>query len=181
MGNRISGVMTRTGDKGETGLANGSRVRKDSLRINALGDVDELNSVIGLVVSENVSRDISAELVLIQNELFNLGAGLAMATGQDASVDERQIERIEQKILSGNRTLPPLKEFILPGGARSAALLHFARCVCRRAERSVVALSGEEGISPLWIRYLNRLSDLFFVFGRLANQSANRSDVFWKR
>ncbi len=179
VGHRISKVVTRTGDRGETGLANGSRVPKDSLRIVAIGDVDELNSIIGLVVSENEVTDMNAELQIVQNELFNLGGELAL--GKHALIDEERVIRLEEWICFRNEKLLPLREFILPGGSRTAALLHLARSVCRRAERSVVALGRTEDISPVLQRYLNRLSDLLFVYARLANQLEKRSDVFWKK
>ena len=179
MGNRISTVVTRTGDLGETGLADGSRLWKDSLRITALGNIDELNSVIGLVVCEGVSGEIDTALIAIQNELFDLGGELAMSGNQ--LTGKEQIDCMEEQIRFYNDRLPPLREFILPGGCKSAALLHLARSVCRRAERSVVALGRKEKIPEFISQYLNRLSDLFFVYARVANQSANRSDIFWKR
>lgn len=171
--------MTRTGDFGETGLADGSRVWKDSVRIDALGDVDELNSIIGLVICEGVSEKIAVELQLIQNELFNFGSELA--SNGKVLLEKKQIDHIEGLICFYNDSLPPLREFILPGGSRSAALFHLARSVCRRAERSVVALAKEEKISQILMQYLNRLSDLFFIYARIANHSANRSDIYWKR
>ena len=179
MENRISKVMTRTGDLGKTGLGDGSRVWKDSLRINALGDIDELNSVVGLVVSDGVSDEIDAELLSIQNELFNVGSELAVSGKK--LIGKKQIEHTEDQIRLYNDELPSLREFVLPGGSRNAALLHVARSVCRRAERSVVALAREEEISPALTQYLNRLSDLFFIYARQANKLANRSDIFWKK
>ncbi len=181
MADRISDVVTRAGDTGKTGLADGSRVSKGSSRINAIGDVDELNSVIGVVVSETVFKDIHTDLIPIQNELFSVGAELAGAAPESFFLDEKHVERIERRIRSVNDGLSPLKEFILPGGSRCAALLHLARSVCRRAERSVVVLSGEDEISPVLIKYLNRLSDFFFVYARLANQLANRPDIYWEK
>ena len=179
MENRISKVVTRTGDSGKTGLADGSRIWKDSLRINALGDIDELNSAIGLVVSDGVSDEIDAELLSIQNELFNVGSELA-SPGKKL-IGKKQIEHIEDQIRLYNDKLPPLREVVLPGGSRGAALLHGTRSVCRRAERSIVALARVEDISPALVQYLNRLSDLFFVYARQANKLANRSDIFWKK
>ncbi len=179
MENRITKVVTKTGDLGETCLADGSCVWKDSLRINAIGNVDELNSVIGLVVSCKVSDEIDAELLWIQNELFNLGSELAVSGKR--LIGEKQVEHVEDQIRFYNNRLPSLREFILPGGSKGAALLHVARSVCRRAERSVVALAKEEEISPILVQYLNRLSDLFFVYARQANRLVNRSDIFWQK
>lgn len=181
MSNRISAIVTKKGDTGETSLANGSRVAKDCLRIQAIGDVDELNSVIGLAISEDVANIINTELISVQNELFRLGAELATPEQEKPFIAENEVRRIEKQIQSANHELPPLKEFILPGGTRLAARLHLARSVCRRAERNTVALAREEKISPVLIKYLNRLSDLLFVSARLANQSANRPDIYWKK
>lgn len=179
MGNRISKVITRTGDAGETGLADGRRVGKDSLRIHAIGEVDELNSMIGLAVCKSVCEEVKTELRQIQNDLFGLGGKLAGSV--NVSLGEKQVLRIENAALHFNRNLPPLKEFVLPGGSEEASLLHLARSICRRAERSVVALGKEENISPVSVQYLNRLSDLLFVLARLANLLASRPDVFWKK
>ena len=179
MGNRISKVITRTGDAGETGLADGRRVGKDSLRIHAIGEIDELNSMIGLAVCKSVCEEVKTELRQIQNDLFGLGGELAGSV--NVSLGEKQVLRIENAALHFNRNLPPLKEFVLPGGSEEASLLHLARSICRRAERSVVALGKEENISPVSVQYLNRLSDLLFVLARLANLLASRPDVFWKK
>lgn len=179
MGNRISKVVTRTGDAGETGLADGRRVGKDSLRINAIGEVDELNSVIGLVVCKGLCEEMKSELQLVQNDLFGLGGELAGS--QNVLIGEKQVLRIENAALYFNRDLPPLKEFVLPGGSEEASLLHLARSICRRVERSVVALGKEEKMPPIPMQYLNRLSDLLFIMARLANKLANCPDVFWKK
>ena len=175
MGNRISKVITRTGDAGETGLADGRRVGKDSLRINAIGDVDELNSMIGLVVCKSLCEEVKTELQLVQNDLFGLGGELA-GSG-NVMLGEKQVLRIENAALHFNNDLLPLKEFVLPGGSEEASLLHLARSICRRAERSVVALGKEEKMSPIPMQYLNRL----FVMARLTNKLANRPDVLWKK
>ena len=179
MGNRISKVVTRTGDTGETGLADGRRVGKDSLRINAIGEIDELNSMIGLIVCKSISEEVKTELQQVQNDLFGLGGELAGS--RNIRIGEKQVLRVENAALYFNRNLPPLKEFVLPGGSEEASLLHQARSICRRTERSIVALRKEEEISPVSIQYLNRLSDLLFVLARLANKLANRPDVFWEK
>lgn len=179
MGNRISKVVTRTGDAGETGLANGRRVGKDCLRIHAIGEVDELNSMIGLVVCKSLCEEVKTQLQQVQNDLFGLGGELA-GSG-NILLGKNQVLRIENAVLYFNRDLSPLKEFVLPGGSEEASLLHLARSICRRAERSVVALGKEENISPVPVQYLNRLSDLLFVMARLANKLANHPDVFWKK
>lgn len=179
MKNRISRVVTRTGDQGQTGLADGSRVSKDSARIDAIGQVDELNSVIGLVISEAVTEKMKEELQSIQNELFNMGGELAIV--KTSLMMEDKVLAIDELVENYNNELPPLREFILPGGTKTAALFHLARSVCRRAERSLVSLGKQESISPVLYQYLNRLSDLFFVYARVANKMAGQSDIFWKK
>ncbi len=175
--NRISRIVTRSGDQGLTGLADGSRVWKDSARITAIGEVDELNSVIGLLISEGLPEKMRQELQAIQNELFNIGGELAMVT--TALMTEEKLLVIEKLVEEYNGSLPPLRDFILPGGTRTAALCHLARSVCRRAERTVVALGKQENISPVLCQYLNRMSDLFFVYARAANKMADQTDIFW--
>ncbi len=179
MGHRLSKITTRTGDKGETGLGDGSRVPKDGIRIAALGDVDELNSSIGLLLAEPLPADIREALVAVQHDLFDLGGEIAVPGY--TSLTQRQIERIEGELERCNADLPPLKEFILPGGTRAAALAHLARTVCRRAERCLVALARTESVSELARIYLNRLSDLLFVLGRYLNRAAGESDVLWQQ
>jgi cob(I)alamin adenosyltransferase len=179
MGHRLSKITTRTGDAGETGLGDGSRVPKDSARIAALGDVDELNSVIGLVLAEAVPDDVRDALLGVQHDLFDLGGELSIP-GHSA-VTERHVERIERLIEKFNHDLPPLKEFILPGGARTSALAHLGRTVCRRAERLVVGLARAEQVSQPSRTYLNRLSDLLFVLGRVLNRHAGVEDVLWEK
>lgn len=179
MKNRISRVVTRTGDQGQTGLADGSRVTKDSARIDAIGQVDELNSVIGLVISEAVTEKMKEELQSIQNELFNMGGELAIV--KTSLMMEDKVLAIDELVENYNNELPSLREFILPGGTKTAALFHLARSVCRRAERSLVSLGKQESISPVLYQYLNRLSDLFFVYARVANKMAGQSDIFWKK
>jgi len=179
MGNRLSKIYTRTGDAGTTGLGDGSRVPKDSARIEAIGAVDELNSAIGVVLAETVPEKVTAVLTRVQHELFDLGGELSIPGY--VAIDEQHVRQLETDLDDFNADLPPLKEFILPGGARSAALSHVARATCRRAERRLVKLAQAEQASPLPQRYLNRLSDLLFVLCRVLNRSAGHSDVYWHR
>ena len=178
MGHRLSKIYTRTGDGGETGLGDGSRVPKESARIQALGDVDELNSCIGLLLAEDLPEAIRAALEGVQHDLFDLGGEVSIP-GREAIADPH-VKRLEDLLDGFNADLPPLKEFILPGGSRAAACAHVARTVCRRAERSLVALAREQSVSARSRQYLNRLSDLMFVIGRLANRHAGRGDVLWQ-
>jgi len=178
MAHRLSKITTRTGDRGETGLGDGSRVAKSSPRVRALGDVDELNSAIGLLVAEQPPAEIAETLSDIQHDLFDLGGELSIPG--HAMLGDAQIERLEARIEAWNAELPPLKEFILPGGIRAAAAAHLARTVCRRAERSLVELKEKEEASDAALRYLNRLSDLLFIAGRRLNRAAGRSDVQWR-
>jgi cob(I)alamin adenosyltransferase len=179
MGHRLSKITTRTGDSGETGLGDGSRTRKDSARVAALGDIDELNSAIGVLLAEPLPENIYAILQSIQHDLFDLGGDVSIP-GR-ASVTESQVRRLESLLEEFNAGLAPLKEFILPGGTRGAALAHVARTVCRRAERSLVALSFAGEASDAARIYLNRLSDLLFVLGRVLNREAGRGDVQWQQ
>jgi cob(I)alamin adenosyltransferase len=178
MGHRLSKITTRTGDAGETGLGNGARVAKDSVRIAALGDVDELNSALGLLLCEDLPQDVRRTLEEVQHDLFDLGGELSIPG--HAMVGEAQVARLDERLEAWNGTLAPLKEFILPGGSRGAAAAHLARTVCRRAERRVVALGRAEQVGERTRQYLNRLSDLLFVIGRLLNRHAGRSDVQWR-
>jgi cob(I)alamin adenosyltransferase len=179
MGHRLSKIYTRTGDGGETGLGDGSRTRKDSPRVTALGEIDELNSVIGVVLAEAIPEKIRAVLENIQHDLFDLGGDVSIP-GR-ATMTEAQVQRLETLLDEFNSPLPPLKEFILPGGTRAAGLAHLARTVCRRAERSIVALSSSEKVADPARIYLNRLSDLFFVLGRVLNREGGRGDVLWQQ
>ncbi|HEV3343201.1 MAG TPA: cob(I)yrinic acid a,c-diamide adenosyltransferase, partial [Pirellulales bacterium] len=166
-------IYTKTGDAGETGLFGGPRVFKDDPRVEAYGDVDELNAVLGLVRCEAIESRIDQLLARIQNELFDLGAELASPEPDRVGtkrVATAQVGALESAIDEYEAGLPPLKTFILPGGVRAAALLHLARTVCRRAERRVVALGRREPISAEVVIYLNRLSDLLFVLSRAVNQ-----------
>jgi cob(I)alamin adenosyltransferase len=179
MGNRLSQIATRTGDDGSTGLGDGSRTRKDSLRIAALGDVDELNSVIGLLVTEPMPDDMRTALSGIQHDLFDLGGELCIPGFENVS--EAQVVRLDDLLARYNADLPRLQEFILPGGSRAAAVAHVARTVCRRAERAIVALGHEEQVRPVCRQYVNRLSDLMFVLARVLNRYAGGSDVLWQQ
>jgi cob(I)alamin adenosyltransferase len=182
MANRLSKITTRTGDAGETGLGHGARVSKDSARIHALGDIDELNSALGLVLAEEVPAALREALGEVQHDLFDLGGELSIPG--HTLLREEQVVRLERQLEAWNAELPALKEFILPGGSRAAAAAHLARTVCRRAERSVVALAQTEKaggqISMHSRRYLNRLSDLLFVAGRVLNRHAGSGDVQWR-
>jgi cob(I)alamin adenosyltransferase len=178
MGHRLSKITTRTGDKGETGLGDGSRVPKDHPRVAALGELDELNSALGVVLAEDLPGELRAALAEVQHDLFDLGGELSIP-GHVLLKPER-VEFLEKQTEKSNKDLPPLKEFILPGGSRAAAAAHLARTVCRRAERSVVALARRESVSEPARQYLNRLSDLLFVAGRVLNRAAGIGDVQWR-
>jgi cob(I)alamin adenosyltransferase len=178
MGHRLSKITTRTGDAGETGLGDGSRVSKASLRVQALGDIDELNSALGVLLAEELPSQVREALLDVQHALFDLGGEVSIPG--HALLGEPQVARLEQCIADWNGELAPLKEFILPGGTRAAAAAHLARTVCRRAERSVVALGEKERVGEPARRYLNRLSDLLFVAGRLVNRAAGHGDVQWR-
>jgi cob(I)alamin adenosyltransferase len=181
---RITKVYTRTGDDGTTALGGGQRVAKDSLRIIAYGDVDELNSQIGVAVAVGLDDEISSELLRVQNELFHLGSDLCILEEDKArwpvpQIEERHVTALEEGMDRWGDELGPLANFILPGGSLGAAHLHVARTVCRRAERSLVALAREEPIGEWTVRYLNRLSDALFVLSRLENHRRGIPDVLW--
>ena len=179
MGHRLSKIVTRTGDAGETGLGDGSRVPKDSPRIEAIGAVDELNSVLGVLLAEALPDAIATCLTDVQHDLFDLGGELSIP-GYSA-VTETHVSRVEVAVETFNADLAPLKEFILPGGTRAAALAHVARTVCRRAERSLIRLAAVEAVSERSRIYLNRLSDLLFVLARALNRAADHPDVLWQK
>ncbi len=179
MGHRLSKIYTRTGDTGTTGLGDGSRTGKDSARIAAMGDVDELNSLVGVLLCEPLPDAIRELLVGVQHDLFDLGGELSVPGA--AFLKDGQPIRLEAAIDRYNAELPPLKEFILPGGTRAAAQTHLARAACRRAERSVVALAQGETVSAAARQYLNRLSDLLFVLARWLNKEAGSGDVLWQK
>ena len=177
MGNRLSKIYTRTGDDGSTGLGDGSRVAKESARVTAYGTVDEANSAIGLLLAAEVPDDIRELLTTVQHQLFDLGGELCIPG--HAAIDDADIERLEQRLDHHNEALPPLADFILPGGGEAAARCHIARTVVRRAERETVALSRSEDIRPQAIRYLNRLSDLLFVLARVLARASGHGEVIW--
>jgi cob(I)alamin adenosyltransferase len=182
MGNRLSKIATRTGDDGSTGLGDGSRIAKDAPRIHALGEVDELNSQLGLLLCEDLPTGVREELLAIQHDLFDLGGELCIP-GYSVIADA-QVAQLDALLEKHNADLPPLKEFILPGGSRAAAQMHVCRTVCRRAERAVVTLAQSEGaaVNPQPRQYLNRLSDLCFVLARVLNRHAGGGgDVLWHK
>ena len=179
MGHRLSKIVTRTGDAGTTGLGDGSRVPKDSARIEAIGAVDELNSSVGVVLADPLPDDIRALVTDVQHDLFDLGGELSIPG--HAAITTTHIERLENAVERYNADLRPLKEFILPGGTLPAARMHVARTVCRRAERAVVTLAGIEDVSPASRIYLNRLSDLLFVLARALNHAGGAPDVLWQK
>ena len=178
MGNRLSKIATRTGDKGDTGLGDGTRVAKDSARIQALGDIDELNSSIGVLLAEKLPAKPRQALLQVQHDLFDLGGEVCIPG--HAMISEAQVLQLDALLEIYNKRLPPLKEFILPGGTRAAALAHLSRTICRRAERSLVALGRAEPVGERARQYLNRLSDLLFVLGRTLNRAGRRGDVLWR-
>jgi cob(I)alamin adenosyltransferase len=179
MGHRLSRIVTKTGDAGTTGLGDGSRVGKDTARIASIGDVDELNSTLGLLLAEEVPTAIREVLTAVQHDLFDLGGELSIPGHQ--AVADAHVERLEAAVETFNAELAPLKEFILPGGTHAAAVAHVARTVCRRAERSLVHLAATSPVGEPSRRYLNRLSDLLFVIARTLNRAAGASDVLWEK
>jgi len=178
MGNRLSKIYTRTGDDGSTGLGDGSRTEKDSLRVEAIGTVDELNSAIGILLANPQSEPVQSTLVDVQHTLFDMGGELCIP-GTTVITDDR-VATLEQALDALNVDLPPLKEFILPGGSPAAAACHLARAVCRRCERRIHSLSKSGPVNPASLKYLNRLSDLLFVMARHLNKIAGRPDVLWQ-
>lgn len=180
MANRLSKIYTRTGDAGTTGLGDGSRTRKDSLRIHALGEIDETNAALGVLLCEPVPEDVRTLLAAVQNDLFDLGGEVCIPGA--TVISAKQVSFLETELDKMNEHLPRLQEFILPGGTRAAALAHLARTVCRRAERALVALAAEEPVSDGARQYLNRLSDLLFVLGRHLNRvDGAQGDVLWQK
>jgi len=179
MGHRLSKIATRTGDDGTTGLGDGRRVGKDDARIAAIGDIDELNSQLGVLLAEPLPDDVRDALVTIQHDLFDLGGELCVPG--HTVLDDTHLARLDGWLAAYNATLQPLAEFILPGGSRGAGLAHVCRAVCRRAERSIVALGRHETLNDAPRRYVNRLSDLLFVLARVLNRAAGGADVLWDR
>lgn len=172
-------IITKMGDSGMTTLADGSRVAKFSPRIEAIGNVDELNSLIGLLLSENLPAEMKLELIAIQNDLFDIGAELAGSLQK--LTEENTVLRLENQAKKYDANLLPLQGFILPGGIRGGALLHYVRSVCRRTERSVFVLAESENISEAIGKYLNRLSDLLFIYARVINREAGKPDRLWQK
>ncbi|GAB4477467.1 MAG: cob(I)yrinic acid a,c-diamide adenosyltransferase [Burkholderiaceae bacterium] len=179
MGKRLSKIATRTGDDGTTGLGDGTRTRKDALRIQAIGEVDELNSFIGLLATEALPEAVRADLLDIQHDLFDLGGELCIPGY--TMLKDVQVARLDERLAHYNADLPRLEEFILPGGSRAAALAHVCRTVCRRAERAIVALAAQEPVNAAPRQYVNRLSDLLFVLARVLNRHAGGADVQWQQ
>jgi cob(I)alamin adenosyltransferase len=180
LGHRLSKIYTRTGDDGTTGLAGGERVAKHDLRIEAFGTVDETSSAIALILAETSVPDrIRAILLDVQNDLFEVGAELSMP--EYPGVDAASITALENALDELNADLPPLKEFVLPGGDRAAAACHLARTICRRAERRSFELAGRDAVGSELLRYLNRLSDLLFVVARCLAKRDGRSETLWKK
>ncbi|MEK6806044.1 MAG: cob(I)yrinic acid a,c-diamide adenosyltransferase [Pseudomonadota bacterium] len=179
MGHRLSKIVTRTGDAGTTGLANNTRVVKTDARIAALGEVDELNCQIGVLLSLKPPRAIAAALSRVQNELFDLGGELSLPGV--TMVNDAHLAKLEADAQAFNKKLPPLKEFVLPGGSPAAAAAHLARAVCRRAERALWTLHAQSPLNPNAPRYLNRLSDLLFIVARTLARASKGGEVMWKR
>ena len=179
MSNRLTKIYTRTGDDGSTGLAGISRVQKDDARIEAMGEVDELNSALGLLLTETMPEDVRNLLIQIQHRLFDLGGELAMPEYQTLAA--ANTAKLEAAIDRWNAGLPPLKDFILPGGSRGGALCHLTRTVCRRAERRLVHLHHAVPQRNEVLRYINRLSDLLFVLARVLNRETDQEVVYWQK
>ncbi len=178
MGNRLSKIYTRTGDDGSTGLGDGTRVAKDSARVTAYGTVDEANSAIGLLLAADIDEGIRELLTTVQHQLFDLGGELCIPG--HAAIFDTDIDALEQHLDRYNEPLPPLKDFILPGGGEAAARCHLARTVVRRAERETVTLSHHDSVRPEAVRYLNRLSDLLFVLARVLARASGHGETLWK-
>ena len=178
MANRLSKIYTRTGDAGTTGLGDGTRVAKDSMRIVAMGDVDELNSILGILQTMPLGANIHEVLQAVQHDLFDMGGEICMPGY--AMIKAERVTALEAQLDAWNDTLPPLKEFILPGGDLASAYCHLARTVCRRAERSMTTLNSHEKLTEISLQYINRLSDLLFVLCRILNKEAGVPDVLWQ-
>ncbi|MBV4398306.1 cob(I)yrinic acid a,c-diamide adenosyltransferase [Advenella alkanexedens] len=179
MADRLTSIVTKTGDAGTTSLGDGSRIAKNDARIEAIGQVDELNSFIGLLACEPLPNGVPSALERIQHHLFDLGSELCVP-GYSALI-ESHVTFLETEIERSLAELPPLKEFILPGGTRPASLAHVCRSICRRAERGLVTLDQREPLNDIGRQYLNRLSDYFFMLARILNKEAGRQDIFWQK
>lgn len=179
MGHRLSKIYTRTGDDGTTGLGDGSRVAKASPRLQAIGDIDELNCDLGLLLAETLPLDLGDVFLDIQHDLFDLGGELSIPKSE--FITEPAVTKLETAIDRYNEPLPPLKEFILPGGSRPTAICHLARAVCRRTERSLQILATDEDVNPQALKFVNRLSDLLFVAARVIARDSGAGEVLWQR
>jgi len=179
MANRLSKIYTKTGDQGETGLADGTRIDKTDARVMAMGDVDELNSLIGVLIAHDMVDNIAEQLQRIQHTLFNLGGELSLPGAE--LVLQKHVKSLEELIDKYNEDLPGLKEFILPGGSQAAAICHLARTVCRRAERSLLGLARTDAVNHNSQCYLNRLSDFLFVLARIIVRQAGGEEVYWQQ
>jgi len=177
VGNRLSKIYTRTGDDGTTGLGNGERIAKDDSRVEAYGTVDELNSALGVVAAADLPEHLHALLANIQQSLFDMGGELCIP--DTVAISAEDVLFLEQQLDTLNANLPPLKDFVLPGGNAAAAACHMARTICRRAERRVITLAGQAKVNSDSIHYLNRLSDLLFVIARLLNIDSGTAEVLW--
>ena len=179
MANRLSKIYTRTGDQGKTGLADGSRVDKFHSRIESLGNIDELNSVIGIVLTEKIPDDKKAILEKVQHDLFDIGGELSIPN--HIAIDDKKIDFLERSLDEMNNELEPLKEFILPGGSKISSYCHLARTVCRRVERNLFLLNDKEEVNKNALKYINRLSDFLFVLARYINKENSNDDILWQK
>ena len=179
MANRLSKIYTRTGDKGKTGLADGSRVDKFNSRIESLGNIDELNSIIGIVLTEKIPNDMKAILERVQHDLFDIGGELSIPNHM--VINEKKFDFLENSLDKMNNELQPLKEFILPGGSRISSYCHLARTVCRRVERNLFKLAQSDKVNEASLKYVNRLSDMLFVLARFLNKINQHNDILWKK
>jgi cob(I)alamin adenosyltransferase len=179
MANRLTKIYTRTGDQGKTGLADGSRVDKFHARIESLGNIDELNSIIGILLTEKLPSDKKAILERIQHDLFDIGGELSIPN--HTKIDDKKVDFLENSLDDMNNELQPLKEFILPGGSKTSSYCHLARTVCRRVERDLFKLAQTDKVNEASLKYINRLSDTLFVLARFLNKINQFNDIFWKK
>ena len=179
MGNRFSKIYTRTGDQGKTGLADGSRIDKFHSRIESLGNIDELNSIIGIILTEKIPDNKKILLEKVQHDLFDIGGELSIPG--HIVIDDRKIDFLEKILDEMNNELEPLKEFILPGGTKISSYCHLARTVCRRVERNLFKLAQTDKVNEASLKYINRLSDMLFVLARFLNKINQFNDIFWKK
>jgi len=179
MANRLTHIYTKTGDAGKTGLGDGSRVEKFNVRIDGLGSIDELNSILGIIVTEDIDNRLKDTIIKIQHHLFDIGGELSIPN--HFKIIAEKVTFLENHIDSMNASLSPLKEFILPGGSKAAAVCHHARTVCRRVERTLFKLKETDKINDISLQYINRLSDFLFVFARYINHSKKINDIYWQK